>query len=57
MAQNYYTLVYKFYRVHSGVDMHKIYQNISENGFLTLISLWEYIEKKGITGYSRADIN
>lgn len=53
----YYSLVFKFYYAHSGWDMHKIYQNVSDNGELTLLTLWRYIEDKGITGYSRADIN
>lgn len=57
MAQVYYGLVFKFYQTHIRVDMHQIYSDASEKGELTLLTLWRYIEEKGITGYSRADVN
>jgi hypothetical protein len=43
MAQMYYSLVFKFFYAHQNIDMHKIYSNISENGELTLLTLWRYV--------------
>ena len=43
MSQMYYTLVYKFYFAHRATDMHSIYAKVSENGQLTLETLWRYI--------------
>lgn len=58
LAQEHYTLVAKFYRLHlvQNLDMHVIYDRISEKSQLTLMTLWRYVSEHGILGYGLADV-
>ena len=56
MVQVSYTLAWRFYQMHRKMKIEEIYHSVSENGELTMLTLWKYIEDKGISGYSRREI-